>query len=99
MDGRVLIIPPSTRNTLNGINRYTEQAFVGEAGNANTIRNGEVGNLYGIPVVVSEQLPHLGNRCEGCSVGTQRLGCPFGADVCSFTAAVQTRVFVHSVYH
>jgi hypothetical protein len=36
-----------------GIARYTEQAFVGEVGNGNTIRNGEIGNLYGIPVFVS----------------------------------------------
>jgi hypothetical protein len=36
-----------------GIARYTEQAFVGEVGGGNTIRNGEVGNLYGIPVFVS----------------------------------------------
>lgn len=53
MDGRFLIIPPSARNTLMGLNRYTEQAFVGEVGSGNTIRNGEIGNLYGIPVFVS----------------------------------------------
>lgn len=53
MDGRFLIIPPSARNTLMGLARYTEQAFVGEVGNGNTIRNGEIGNLYGIPVFVS----------------------------------------------
>ena len=53
MDGRFLIVPPSARNTLMGIDRYTEQAFVGEAGSGNTIRNGEIGNLYGIPVFVS----------------------------------------------
>ena len=53
MDGRFILVPPSARNTLMGINRYTEQAFVGEAGNSNTIRNGEIGNLYGIPVFVS----------------------------------------------
>ena len=53
MDGRFLIVPPSARNTLMGLARYTEQAFVGEAGSANTIRNGEIGNLYGIPVFVS----------------------------------------------
>jgi N4-gp56 family major capsid protein len=53
MDGRFLIVPPSSRNTLMGIQRYTEQAFVGESGSANTIRNGEIGNLYGIPVFVS----------------------------------------------
>jgi N4-gp56 family major capsid protein len=53
MDGRFLLIPPSARNTLMGLARYTEQAFVGEVGNMNTIRNGEVGNLYGMPVFVS----------------------------------------------
>lgn len=53
MDGRFLIIPPSSRNTLMGINRYTEQAFVGEVGGNNTIRNGEIGNVYGIPVFVT----------------------------------------------
>ena len=53
MEGRFLIVPPSSRNTLMGLARYTEQAFVGESGSANTIRNGEIGNLYGIPVFVS----------------------------------------------
>jgi N4-gp56 family major capsid protein len=53
MDGRFLIVPPSSRNTLMGINRFTEQAFVGEVGGNNTIRNGEIGNVYGVPVFVS----------------------------------------------
>ena len=53
MDGRFLVVPPSSRNTLMGINRFTEQAFVGEQGGSNTIRNGEIGNVYGIPVFVT----------------------------------------------
>ena len=53
MDGRFLIVPPSTRNTLMGISRFTEQAFVGEQGGNNTIRTGEIGNVYGVPVFVS----------------------------------------------
>jgi N4-gp56 family major capsid protein len=53
MDGRFLIVPPSTRNTLMGIARFTEQAFVGEQGGNNTIRTGEIGNVYGVPVFVS----------------------------------------------
>jgi len=53
MDGRFLIVPPSTRNTLMGIARFTEQAFVGDAGSNNTIRTGEIGNVYGVPVFVS----------------------------------------------
>ena len=50
MDGRFFLIPPSSRNTLMGLARYTEQAFVG---NGNAIRNGEIGQLYGIPVFTS----------------------------------------------
>lgn len=53
MDGRFLLIPPSARNTMMGLARYTEQAFVGEVGSNNTIRNGEIGNVYGVPVFVS----------------------------------------------
>jgi N4-gp56 family major capsid protein len=53
MDGRFFLIPPSSRNTLMGLARYTEQAFVGESGAGNTIRNGEIGNLYGMPVFTS----------------------------------------------
>jgi hypothetical protein len=53
MDGRFFLIPPSSRNTLMGLARYTEQAFVGESGGNNTIRNGEVGNLYGMGVFVT----------------------------------------------
>ncbi len=53
MDNRFFLIPPSSRNTLMGLARYTEQAFVGEAGSSNTIRNGEIGNLYGMAVFTS----------------------------------------------
>jgi hypothetical protein len=53
MDGRFLVMPPSSRNTMMGIARYTEQAFVGEQGGNNTIRNGEVGNVYGTPVFIT----------------------------------------------
>ena len=53
MDGRFLIVPPSSRNTLMGIARFTEQAFVGESGSSNVIRNGEIGNAYGVSVFVT----------------------------------------------
>ena len=54
---RVLVIPPVERNTLMGISRFTEEAFVGEAGPGNTIRNGMIGDLYGIQVYVSSNSP------------------------------------------
>lgn len=52
-EGRFLIVPPSSRNTLMGLARFTEQAFVGETGSGNTIRNGKIGDLYGVPVYVT----------------------------------------------
>jgi hypothetical protein len=51
--GRVLVVPPVEKESLTGIPRFTEEAFVGERGNANTIRNGYIGNLYGVEVYVS----------------------------------------------
>jgi len=55
--GRKLVVPPSTRNTLMGLARFTEQAFVGESGSSNTIRNGRLGNVYGVDIFVSSNLP------------------------------------------
>ena len=69
MDGRFLIVPPSSRNTLMGLDRYTEQAFVGEVGSANTIRNGEIGNLYGIPVFVSSNADTATDGDRICLMG------------------------------
>ena len=53
MTDRFLIIPPNTRNVLMGIARFTEQAFTGEAAGGNVIRNGQVGDVYGVKVYVS----------------------------------------------
>lgn len=52
-DSRFWLIPPVAKRKLLGIPRFTEQAFVGEPGGENSIRNGYVGNLYGTPVYVS----------------------------------------------
>jgi len=53
MTDRFLIVPPSSRNTLMSISRFTEQAFVGEAGGNNTIRNGQIGDVFGVKVFVT----------------------------------------------
>jgi hypothetical protein len=50
---RYLVIPPVAKNTLLGLSRFTEQAFTGEAGAGNSIRNGRVGDIYGVEVFVS----------------------------------------------
>lgn len=72
MDGRFLVIPPSTRNTLMGLARYTEQAFVGEAGGNNTIRNGEIGNLYGIPVFTTSNADYANSAADGSGTNIGR---------------------------
>lgn len=56
-DQRYLVIPPVERNTLMGLPRFTEQAFTGEAGPGNTIRNGMIGDIYGIQVYVTSSAP------------------------------------------
>ena len=53
MSDRFLIVPPTTRNTLMGLARFTEQAFTGEVAGGNTIRNGQIGDVYGVKVFVS----------------------------------------------
>jgi N4-gp56 family major capsid protein len=56
MRDRFLVIPPVEKRRLLGITRFTEQAFTGEAGAGNSIRNGLVGDVYGIPVYVSTNI-------------------------------------------
>ena len=72
MDGRVLVLPPVARNVMMGLARFTEQAFVGEVGGNNTIRNGEIGNVYGVKVYVS-------TNCE-TATGDARIGMMFHKD-------------------
>lgn len=59
MMDRVLVIPPVEKNTLLGIQRFTEQAFTGEVSGGNSIRNGLVGDIYGMPVYVSTNCPEV----------------------------------------
>lgn len=63
MEDRVFVVPPSTRNTLMGLSRFTEQAFTGESGSGNTIRNGRIGDLYGVEVYVT-------SNCDTASVAS-----------------------------
>jgi len=65
MDGRFFIVPPASRNTLMGLARFTEQAFVGEMGGANTIRNGEIGDVYGVKVYVSTNCDTANDADDG----------------------------------
>ncbi len=53
MDGRSFIVPPSLRNAIMGIDRYTSTDFV----NGKGVETGKIGNLYGVDVFVSTNVP------------------------------------------
>lgn len=57
LSNRAFVIPPVEKESLLGIARFTEQAFTGETGRGNSIRNGLVGELYDNEVYVSSNAP------------------------------------------
>lgn len=69
--GRFMVIPPVEKRKLMGISRFTEQAFVGETGGQNTIRNGLIGDVYGVPVYVSTNCQTV----QDTGAGTDQYAC------------------------
>jgi len=61
MDNRVLVVPPSARNTIMGIDRYMSSDFV----NGRGVNNGQIGQLYGIDVYVTSNAPVLESGVKG----------------------------------
>ncbi len=80
MAGRYLAISPNTKADMLGWARFTEQAFVGEKGGKNSIRNGLVGDVYAMEVYVTNQLGSVddsngsGNTAGNLCLGFQRDG-------------------------
>ena len=62
---RFLIIPTIVKQDLLGLARFTETQFVGEAAAANQIRNGIVGNVYGVDVYVTTNTPIVEDSAAG----------------------------------
>ena len=89
MDGRVMVIPPSARNTLMGLARFTEQSFTGEVGGSNTIRNGQIGDVYGVKVYVT-------TNADTATTNTTRIGMMFHKD--AFVLAEQMGVRSQTQY-
>jgi N4-gp56 family major capsid protein len=54
MDNRSLVIPPIAANDLLGINRFTEQQYIGSG---DAIKTGKIGMIYGVDVYVSSNCP------------------------------------------
>ena len=70
MDGRALIIPPSVRNTIMGIDRYVSSDFV----NNGQVTNGQIGQLYGIDVFVSTNCPTVEAAGDNSASSVDSLG-------------------------
>jgi hypothetical protein len=62
MDNRKLVIPPAARNHIMGIDRYVSSDFV----NGRGVVNGKIGELYGIDIFVSTNLPANGAGEKPC---------------------------------
>ena len=62
MDNRKLVVPPAARNHIMGIDRYVSSDFV----NGKGVVNGKIGELYGINVYVSTNLPANGSGEKPC---------------------------------
>lgn len=68
MDNRFLVIPPSLRNAIMGITRYTSSDFV----NGRTVNNGQIGNLYGVDIYVSSNVPVIETAADNAAGGAIR---------------------------
>ena len=68
MDGRFMVIPPSMRNAIMGIDRYTSSDFV----NGQGVVSGKIGELYGIDIYVSTNCPTLQTAGQNAATGGGR---------------------------
>ena len=68
MDGRSLVIPPSLRNAIMGVDRYVSSDFV----NGQGVANGKIGELYGVDIYVSTNCPVLETASENSAGGAIR---------------------------
>ena len=67
-----LFIPPSQKNALLGIDKFTLYNYIGRT---SELQRGEFGNIYGIPVVVTTNAPHMSDAgaITTAALGTGRL--------------------------
>ena len=90
MDNRSLIIPPVAANDMLGINRFTEQQFIGSG---DAIRTGKIGQIYGVDVYISTNCPTCksgGGTGDG-GAGTERVGVLMHKDAWALAEQVGVR--------
>ena len=73
MDNRSLIVPPVCANDLLGINRFTEQAYIGSG---DALKTGKIGQIYGVDVFISTNCDTVGSGggTGSSGAGTERVG-------------------------
>ncbi len=84
MDNRAMVVPPIAANDLLGINRFTEQQFIG---NGDAIKTGKIGMIYGVDVYISSNCP----TTTTASTATDRVGCLFHKDALVLAEQVGVR--------
>ena len=68
MDVRFLVIPPSARRDILGIDRYNSSDFVSTGG----VNNGQIGSLYGVDIYVSSNVPVIETDADNTAGGDVR---------------------------
>ena len=85
MDNRYIVMPPIAANDLLGINRFTEQQFIG---NGDAIKTGKIGmQIYGVDVYISSNCP----TTTTADTATDRVGCLFHKDALVLAEQVGVR--------
>ena len=70
MENRFLVVPPSVRNDIMGIDRYQSSDFVDGRG----VNNGQIGQLYGIDVYVTSNCPVIETAANNSAGGAVKAG-------------------------
>jgi len=76
MDNRCLVVPPSIRNAIMGIDRYSSSDFV----DGKVVNNGQIGNLYGIDIFVSSNCPVIETAAANAAGGDVKQAMLFHKD-------------------
>ena len=84
MDNRVLVVPPICANDMLGINRFTEQQFIGSG---DAIRTGKIGQIYGVDVYITSNAP----ATTGAATATDRVGMLMHKDALVLAEQVSVR--------
>ena len=87
MDGRFIVVPPSVRNDIMGIDRYQSSDFVDGRG----VNNGQIGQLYGIDVYVTSNCPVIETAANNSAGGDVKAGILGHKDAMVFAEQVGVR--------